>query len=84
MLKASKHEANFKIRNRLRPVRDDHVIGTRWKHSNMCSRGVLISRFLLGNLTATNLAKRDLILCSVTWYETMNVLFFVNFIEGRK
>jgi len=36
-----------------RPVRDDHVIGTRCKHSNVFSRGVLISRFLLGNLTIT-------------------------------
>ncbi len=53
MLKASKHETHFKIRNHLRPVRDDHVIGTRWKHSNVLSRGVLISRFLLGNLTIT-------------------------------
>ena len=54
MLKASKHEATFKIRKRLRPVRDDHVIGARCKHSNVLSRGVLISRFLLGNLRATS------------------------------
>jgi hypothetical protein len=53
MLKASKHEATFKIRNRLRPVGDDHVIGIRCKHSNVLSRDVLISRFLLGNLRAT-------------------------------
>ena len=53
MLKASKHEAYFKIRNRLRAVRDDHVIGIRCKHSNVLSRDVLISRFLLGNLRAT-------------------------------
>ena len=53
MLKASKHEANFKIRNRLRAVRDDYVIGTRCKASNRLSRGVLITRFLLGNLAIT-------------------------------
>ena len=38
-----------------RPVRDDHVIGTRCKRSNAFSRGVLISRFLLGNLETKSL-----------------------------
>ena len=62
MLKASKHEATFKIRNRLRPVRDDHVIGIRCKHSNVLSRDVLISRFLLGNLRATMPEMADFVL----------------------
>ena len=42
-----------------RPVRDDHVIGTRCKHSNVFSQGVLISRFLLGNL------KINILLCKM-------------------
>jgi len=76
MLKASKHEATFKIRNRLRPVRDDHVIGIRCKHSNVLSRDVLISRFLLGNLTITMHAffkkkamhtRKGTKLCPVIW-----------------
>ncbi len=37
-------------------MRDDHVIGIRWKHGNVWSRDVLISRFLLGNLDATALS----------------------------
>ena len=48
---------------RERPVRDYHVIGTRCKASNGLSRGVLISRFLLGNLITTKL-------CSVTLNES--------------
>ena len=33
------------------------LIGTRCKHSNVLSRGVLISRFLLGNVKTTKACK---------------------------